>query len=134
MGETVIIGTCVHVLLMEDLLTVLLEIEERAWGAVDNRDVEFYREYLSPEALVVSPPGVLDREGILRDIVENPHELPAYTITDPKVVPLGEAGAVLAYTVSLGGQTLFVSTVYTRSDGRWRAAFHQRTPAAGGVD
>ncbi|KUK63586.1 MAG: hypothetical protein XE10_0214 [Methanoculleus marisnigri] len=122
---------------MKDLLTVLLDIEKRAWEAVDRRDVEFYREYLAPEALVVSPPGVLDREGILRDIVQNPHELPAYTIADPKVVPLGEAGAVLAYTVSLGGQTLFVSTVYARSDGRWRAAFHQRTPAApgaGGVD
>ncbi|MCK9306116.1 MAG: nuclear transport factor 2 family protein [Methanoculleus sp.] len=122
---------------MEELLAVLLEIEKRAWEAADRRDVEFYREYLSPEALVVSPPGVLDREGILQDIVQNPHELPAYTIADPKVVPLGEAGAVLAYTVSLGGQTLFVSTVYTRSDGRWRAAFHQRTPAApgaGGVD
>ncbi len=115
---------------MKDLLTVLLDIEKRAWEAADARDVEFYRDYLSPEALVISPLGVLDKEGIVRDIVENPHELAAYTITDPKVVPLGEESAVLAYIVSLGGQTLFVSTVYARNDGRWRAAFHQRTPAS----
>jgi hypothetical protein len=115
---------------MEDWLAVLLDIEKRAWEAADTRDVEFYREYLAPEALVVSPRGILDRDGIIRDLIENPNELPAYFITDPKVVPLGEGGAVLAYTVSFGGQTLYISTVYTRSDGRWRAAFHQRTPAS----
>ncbi len=99
--------------------------------------MEFYREYRSPGALIITPPGVLDREGILRDIAQNPHELPAYTITDPKAVPLGEESAVLAYTVSFGGQMLFVSTAYARSDGRWRAVFHQRTPASpvtGSVD
>ena len=52
---------------------------------------------------------------------------------DEKVVPVGEGCAVLAYTVSLGGQTLYVSTVYARSGGRWRAAFHQRTPALPGA-
>ncbi|MCM2465268.1 nuclear transport factor 2 family protein [Methanoculleus oceani] len=115
---------------MKDLLTVLLDIEKRAWEAADTRDVEFYRDYLAPEALVVSPPGILSREGILEDLTQNPHELPAYTLRDPKVVPLGEESAVLVYTVSFGGQTLFVSTAYTRNDGRWRAAFHQRTPAS----
>lgn len=115
---------------MEDLLSTLLDLEKRAWKAADVRDAEFYREYLAPEALVVTPCAVLDRDGIIRDLIENPNELPAYVITDPKVVPLGEKGAVLAYTVSFGGQTIFVSTVYTRSDGRWRAAFHQRTPAS----
>lgn len=114
---------------MEDLLAVLLEIEKKAWKANDARDVAFYREYLAPEALIVSPWGVLDRNGVLRDITENPHELPAYTITDEKIVPLGEESAVLTYAVSLGGQTFFVSTVYLRNDGRWQAAFHQRTPA-----
>lgn len=114
---------------MEDLLTTLLDVEKQAWKAVDFRDVEFYRDYLTPEALVVSPWGVLDKDGILRDIVENPHELPRYTIMNPKVVPIGEESGILVYTVSLGGQTLFASTVYTRSDGRWRASFHQRTPA-----
>lgn len=115
---------------MDDLLAVLLDTEKRVWKAADTRDMEFYRDYLAPEALVVSPRGILDREGILRDLVENPNELPAYTITDPKVVSLGEEGAVLAYTVSFGGQTIFVSTVYARSDGRWRAVFHQRTPVS----
>ncbi|WP_156168317.1 nuclear transport factor 2 family protein [Methanoculleus sediminis] len=115
---------------MEDRLAVLLDIEKRAWEAADTRDVEFYRDYLAPEALVVSPWGILDREGILRDLVENPNEFPKYAITDPKIVPLGEEGAVLAYTVSFGGQTLYVSTVYVQAGGRWRAAVHQRTPAS----
>lgn len=128
--ETVIIDSRVYLLPMKDLLTVLPDIEKRAWGAADTRDVEFYREYLAPEALVVSPWGILDRDGIIRDLTENPNELPAYTITDPKVVPLGEESAVLAYTVSFGGQILYVSTVYVLIDGRWRAAFHQRTPAS----
>lgn len=118
---------------MEDLLAVLLDIEKRAWKAADTRDVEFYRDYLAPEALVVSPRGILDREGILRDLVENPNEFPKYAITDPRVVPVREEGAVLAYTVSFGGQTLYVSTVYARAGGRWRAAFHQRTPALEGA-
>jgi hypothetical protein len=118
---------------MEDLLTVLSGIEKRAWKAADTRDVKFYREYLAPEALVVSPWGILDREGILRDLVENPNEFPEYAIMDEKVVPVGEGCAVLAYTVSFGGQTLYVSTVYARNGGRWRAAFHQRTPALPGV-
>ncbi len=115
---------------MDDLLAVLLDAEKQAWKAADTRDVEFYRDYLAPEALVVSPWGILDREGILRDLVENPNEFPTYVITDPRVVPLGEEGAVLVYTVSFGGQMLFASTVYARIGGRWRAAFHQRTPAS----
>ncbi len=118
---------------MEDLLTVLSGVEKQAWKAADTRDMEFYREYLAPEALVVSPWGILDREGILRDLAENPNEFPEYAIMDEKVVPVGEGCAVLAYTVSLGGQTLYVSTVYARSGGRWRAAFHQRTPALPGA-
>jgi len=117
---------------MEDLVAVLLEIEKKAWNANDARDVAFYREYLTPEALVVSPWGVLDRERLLRDIAENPHELPEYTVRDEKVVPLGEGSAVLTYTISLGGQTFFVSTVYTRKGGRWQVAFHQRTVALPG--
>lgn len=125
----VIIVPRIHILSMEDLLAVLLEIEKRAWKAADTRDVTFYREYLAPEALVVTPFAVLDRDGIIRDITENPNELPAYTITGPRVVPLGQESAVLTYTVSLDGQTLYVSTVYARDGDRWRAAFHQRTPA-----
>jgi len=115
---------------MDDLLAVLLDTEKRAWKAADTRDMEFYRDYLAPEALVVSPRGILDREGILRDLVENPNEFPTYVIADPRVVPIGEEGAVLVYTVSFGGQTIYVSTVYARDRGRWRAAFHQRTPAS----
>ncbi|MCK9317381.1 MULTISPECIES: nuclear transport factor 2 family protein [unclassified Methanoculleus] len=114
---------------MEDLLAVLSDIEKRAWKAADTRDVEFYRDYLAPEALVVSPWGILDREGILRDLVENPNEFPKYAVMNPRVVPVGEGCAVLAYTVSFGAQMLYVSTVYARSGGRWRAVFHQRTPA-----
>jgi len=128
-GEMVITVPCVHTLSMEDLLTALFDIERRAWRAADTRDAEFYREYLAPEALVVSPRGILDREEILRDLVENPNEFPEYAIMDEKVVPLGEEGAVLAYTVSFGGQIFYVSTAYTRKGDRWRAAFHQRTPA-----
>jgi len=123
-----IIDGRIHMLPMEDLLTVLLDVEKQAWKAVDVRDVEFYSDYLAPEALVVSPWGVLDRDGILRDIAENPNELPVYSISGPRVMPIGEECGVLVYTVSLGGQTLLVSTVYTRSGGRWQAAFHQRTP------
>ena len=132
-GETVIIAPGIHLLSMEDLLTVLSDIEQRAWKAADIRDMEFYRDYLAPKALVVSPWGILDREGILRDLVENPNEFPEYAITDPRVVPLGEENAVLAYTVSFGVQTLYASTVYARSGGRWQAAFHQRTPALPGM-
>ena len=131
-GETVI-APCVYVLLMDDLIAVLLDLEQRAWKAADTRDMEFYRDYLTPEALVVSPRGIMDREGILRDLVENPNELPEYAIMDSRVVPLGEESAVLAYTVSFGGQTLYVSTVYALDGGRWRAAFHQRTPALEGA-
>lgn len=118
---------------MDDLIAVLLDLEQRAWKAADTRDMEFYRDYLAPEALVVSPRGIMDREGILRDLVENPNELPEYAIMDPRVVSLGEESAVLAYTVSFGGQTFYVSTVYARDRGRWRAAFHQRTPALEGA-
>jgi len=114
---------------MNDLLPVLLDLEKQAWKAADIRDVAFYRDYLAPEALVVSPWGILDREGLLRDLAENPNEFPKYAIADPKVVPLGEGSAVLVYTVSFGEQRLFVSSVYVQDRGRWKAAFHQRTPA-----
>ncbi|WP_243670659.1 hypothetical protein [Methanoculleus chikugoensis] len=118
---------------MEDLLAALLDIEKRAWEAADTRNVEFYRDYLAPEALVVSPPGGHPGQG--RDPPRSRGEPPQRTSgvrhhgSEGRALG-GEESAVLAYTVSFGGQILFVSTVYARAEGRWRAAFHQRTPAS----
>ena len=113
---------------MNDLLPVLLDLEA-SLKAADLRDVAFYRDYLAPEALVVSPWGILDRGGASPRPRREPKRIPEYCIADPKVVPLGEGAPSSSTPVSFGEQRLFVSSVYVQDRGRWKAAFHQRTPA-----
>jgi Domain of unknown function (DUF4440) len=49
----------------------LLDLENRQWEANRNADGNFYRGYLTDDALVVSRFGVLDREQILQQFLRD---------------------------------------------------------------
>jgi hypothetical protein len=124
----------------------LLELEDRQWEANRNADADFYRGYLTDDALVVSRFGVLDRQQILRMFAGgNVNPFLSTAIEDPRVVVLDHDSAILTYKATIEalitkattadvreGQTtvfsIYASTVYVRANGTWRAAFHQQTP------
>ncbi|HSJ13040.1 MAG TPA: nuclear transport factor 2 family protein [Longimicrobiales bacterium] len=112
------------------LLAALLEIERPFWtGGAD-----YYRENLAPEFLMLFPgAGFLDRAGAIRG-VEGGRRWTGIEISDARLVSLGPASVVLAYSAraeregDAGPYRALVSSVYLRHGGAWRLAFHQQSP------
>lgn len=105
----------------------LLRIEhELGAGSADA-----YRRHLAPEALIVLPHGVLDRDACIA-AMEAATGWDELEITDARTLQLGDDGAVLTYAWrSRRGETSYtalMSSVYARRDGAWRLLLHQQTP------
>ena len=120
----------------EETITVqdtLLALEEQGWQALaDGTGADFYRRYLTDDALMVVPGGVLSREVVLQ-FMESAPPWAWFRIEAARVLPLTEDSAVVAYqaTAQREGQAEYsalMSTVYVRRDGAWKVAFHQQTP------
>ncbi len=122
--------------LMEDLLTHLLKLEEKAWNANKNRDAEFFRNYMHDDGLVVTSFGVINKEQAIKEIENNPRELLHFEIKEPNVITLSDNSALLNYKVntesSLEGEKgsfyAIITTVYVKKNKNWRAIFHQHSP------
>ena len=93
---------------------------------------DFYRDILTDDALLVVPGAILDGPTFLEGLEGEP-EMRTLELHDPRVIELGQDGAVLLYravaTLPGGGTwTSMMNTTYVRRDGRWRVAYHQQTP------
>ena len=118
------------------MLEELLQLETRGWRAL-SADGEvaraFYGGLLSDDAVMLFPGGmVLDgKEAILASLDAQPWS--AFEIGRARVVPLGDAAAVLAYEVTAqregaSAYNALIGSVYHRMDGTWFLVFHQQTP------
>lgn len=118
------------------MLDELLEIETRGWlalSSVAERAKAFYAAVLTRDAVMLLPGGMIleGKERILDSF--DAQAWSTFAIEEPRVVPLGEDAAVLAYRVmaqreGAGVYAALISSVYDRRDGRWLLAFHQHTP------
>ena len=107
----------------------LLELERRFWL----EGVEFYRQNLAEEALMVFP-GI----GAMRraDAIAGVESAPRWTqveIMDEHTLDLGPAIRLLCYRAKARRQedaeySVFVGSVYVRHGGEWKLTFHQQTP------
>ena len=119
----------------EQLLATLLSLEEAGWWAlIRGNGADFYEEYLTSDARMVLPLGLLSREQSIAGVKAS---LPwaSFRIEEPRVIVLTEGSAVLVYraTAQRAGQepySAWMSTVYVRTDGTWKMAFHQQTPVS----
>jgi uncharacterized protein (TIGR02246 family) len=118
------------------MLEELLDLETQGWRALaSDGDVaqEFYEGVLSDDAVMLFPGGMVlqGKEAILASLDAQPWT--TFEIEEPRVVPLGDAAAVLAYAVTAQRQGssayhALVSSAYRRRDGVWLLGFHQQTP------
>jgi hypothetical protein len=109
----------------------LIALEEQFW----KRDVDFYRQWLTAEALMVFPDplGVLDKEETVASISQAPRWRDV-EFTEVKAVMLATDAALLVYRATArraeaATHVTRASSAYVRQDGVWKLAFHQQTPA-----
>lgn len=113
----------------------LIELEHEAWRALSTSGDDaaaFYERILADRVLMLLPGGLVldDRAEVIESVRAEPWS--SVELIDERVLPLGDAAAVVAYraTAQRGDTTyraLFTST-YHRNGDRWQLVVHQQTP------
>ncbi|PJJ73528.1 uncharacterized protein DUF4440 [Diaminobutyricimonas aerilata] len=115
----------------DDLPARLLHEEQMGWKAIAaGRGGAHYASAMTPDAVMVVPGAVIDRDGIAAALDGSTWD--EWELHEPRIVRVGDKGAVLVYrAVARRGDTrveLMMSTTYLWRDGRWKVALHQQTP------
>jgi hypothetical protein len=114
-----------------DVKRALLALKDAAIRATAEQDVAFYANYLSDDAVGVTPFGVFDKQQILRGM-EDGRSFRSRRIGDTRAVVLGEDAGLVTYRATFetadGETEFFVSTVYRRFADGWKGIFYQQTP------
>ena len=114
-----------------DLERQLLNIEEQFWqGGAD-----FYRNNLTDDSLMVfpEPVGVLTKDSTVDAIAASPRWAEV-RFEGARLVQLADDVALVVYRATAhregdaSSYSALVSSVYVRSDGSWKLAFHQQSP------
>ena len=114
----------------------LIELEERGWQALSSDPsaaTEFYDRVLDDAVVMLLPGGLRldDRDTVVSSMGGAPWA--SYRLEGPRVHPLGEDTALVAYGVvaeraGSAPYSALISSVYVRRDSDWKLAFHQQTP------
>lgn len=111
----------------------LIDLEQEGWKALsEGTGADFYRQYLTGNAVMVFPGMVLTREQSIEAIEAAP-PWRSFQIEEPRIVRLTDDSAVLTYraTAQREGQEAYsalTTSVYVNQNGTWKTAFHQQTP------
>jgi len=113
----------------------LITLERAGWEALSTDGptaASFYDDVLADDVLVLLPGGMVidDREAMVKSMQGDPWD--AYDLQDERVMPFGDAAAVVAYraVARRAGQeyAALCNSTYVRQDGTWKLALHQQTP------
>ncbi len=109
----------------------LLAAERAGWTALTTTaGADFYRQNLTDNAVMAFEFGVLNRQQAIDALTAAP-PWRSFEIIDPTAVALTEESGVLVYRVRAHRDdepyAAVVSSIFVRSDARWRLAFHQQT-------
>jgi hypothetical protein len=118
---------------MNDIEKTLVEIEQRMLDADAAYDERFFEEYCADDFVAMGNYGIVARQQVLAMYAggnANPDR--RSQAHDVVVKPLGDAGAVLTYTLTstTGDETSswYASTVYRRTPDGWRVVLLHQTP------
>jgi hypothetical protein len=117
---------------MEDLDKHFLDLEEKFLRPAARSSRKNLEELLTEDFFEVGASGgVYDRKSIVSAMLgEYP---PAWSIANFKVTPLSDDIVLVTYLATTStGPSAVRSSIWKRSDGRWRMAFHQGTKVAEG--
>jgi hypothetical protein len=116
-----------------DLLGTLVEAERAVWRALLTGDAVADAALLDDAFLGVYPTGFATKTDHTAQLVAGP-TVAAFSIDQPRVLPLAENLALLAYKAVFrragrsDPETMYVSSLWRRDGGTWRNLFSQDTP------
>ena len=111
-------------------------MEKAFWQAWKDRDPKPFDQHMAPNALMIDNTGVADRATTLKGITAC--EVKDYNLGDFKLTKISAEVALLTYKAEnvdavCDGQkapaTIYASTVYSKSGGKWWMSMHQESAA-----
>ncbi len=124
-----------------DQKAMLLNMEKGLWAAFKDNNTKPFEEVMTANAIDLSGPVPTHRADFMKMLNSKQCTVNSYAIDDgsAQVVEAARDAAVLYYKVtedaSCGGQKapspVWASTVWVKQAGKWKAAFHQESPAGG---
>jgi hypothetical protein len=121
---------------MTEIEQELLDLYKKAWEANKERNLDFFKEYVHDDCIVVAPFGIFNKEKALKDIEKNPNEIGSYQLTDPVVRIMNEATAIITQEASVDFITeqgnitrvMYVTIAFSKENGKWSMVLYQQTP------
>ncbi len=125
----------------KQLQAILTARLDELWQAFRKGDVAAQKRLLAPDFKAISPTAPYGHARTLLVQVDDGYRIKRDLV---RLIPLGQDAAILTYRVILEkkhpdifpGRTLYVSTVWRKMDGQWRAVLTQETapePVSGGL-
>lgn len=116
----------------DDLPAQLIHQEREGWEALlEGEGGTFFHRAMIPEAIMIVEGDLFDRGAIIVALQGSTWD--SYTLSEQRVIRLGERAAILAYRVTgeRDGERvdLHATTTYVYQEGRWRVGAHQQTRA-----
>ena len=116
---------------------VIIATEKKLWEAWKNKDYKVFKASLSPDSVMVTDAGVVNKTNSIKDLEAMQCDVKSYELADFKVTFLNDSAAILTYKstqdATCGGQqvpaAVWSSSAYVRRGGKWWAASHQETTA-----
>ncbi|NOR61674.1 MAG: DUF4440 domain-containing protein [Rhodobacteraceae bacterium] len=112
----------------------LTKCEERVWNALVTGDQHADEAALDERFLGVYPDGFAKKSAHVQQLADGP-TVQSYTLSDLRVLTLGDDHAVLSYRADFQRRTqakpeaMYVSSIWQRLAGGWVNVFSQDTPA-----
>ena len=111
-------------------------LEREVWDALVAGDGAADARLLSDDFLGVYTTGFADRAGHVAQLADGP-TVRSYSLSETRLVELNDTTILLAYRAEftrpgdVGSESVLISSIWERRDGRWVNTFSQDTPAPG---
>jgi predicted enzyme related to lactoylglutathione lyase len=114
-----------------------IQLENEVWHALVGGDAAADARLLSEDFLGVYPTGFADRSDHVGQLNEGP-TVTEFTVSDERLLILSDSAVLLVYRAEYRRprarhasdlETMYVSSLWCRRDGRWVNVFSQDTPA-----
>jgi len=98
------------------------------WDAIKSRNYDAFASLLATDSIEVEPDGVYDKAGSVK-VVQN-FDASKAVLSEFKVVKMDDDASIVTYLAKGPGMASGErhSTIWTNTNGRWLARFHQGTP------
>jgi hypothetical protein len=115
-----------------------VDLERVVWTALVDGDADADRAALADSFVGVYPTGFAGADDHARQLVDGP-TVDWFELADSRTLEIAEGHVMLSYRASYRRarseniEVMYVSSLWSLVDGRWRNVFSQDTPAGGSV-